>query len=109
MIINCLNISQVSISNYELFRNKVSEERRRKAERFYFKFDAYRSVCAELLLQYSLFEITNQYVEINLKYNKYGKPSIKNINNFFLICHIRGIGLCSPMEIQKLELMLKKF
>ena len=64
MIINCLNISELSIDSYQLFRNEVSRERRRKADRFRFMIDAYRSVCAELLLQYSLFEATNQYGEM---------------------------------------------
>lgn len=34
MIINCLNISELSIDSYQLFRNEVSRERRRKADRF---------------------------------------------------------------------------
>lgn len=83
MIINCLNISQLSNDDYEWLRNEVSEERRIKADCFYFKIDSYRSVCAELLLQYSLFENNNQFVEIDLAYNKYGKPTIINNKNFF--------------------------
>lgn len=83
MIINCLNISELSIDSYQLFRNEVSRERRRKADRFRFMIDAYRSVCAELLLQYSLFEATNQYGEMTFSYNKYGKPTLKNVNDFF--------------------------
>ena len=83
MIINCLNISELSIDSYQLFRNEVSRERRRKADSFRFMIDGYRSVCAELLLQYSLFEATNQYGEMTFSYNKYGKPTLKNVNDFF--------------------------
>ena len=109
MIINCLNISELSIDSYQLFRNEVSRERRRKSRPFSFMIDAYRSVCAELLLQYSLFEATNQYGEMTFSYNKYGKPTLKNVNDFFFnLSHSRGLGLCLLMELRKLELILKK-
>ena len=104
MIINCLNISELSIDNYQLFRNEVSRERRRKADRFRFMIDAYRSVCAELLLQYSLFEATNQYGEMTFSYNKYGKPTLKNVNDFFFNLSHSG----DWVVLRKLELILKK-
>lgn len=87
VIINCLNIAELSMDNYELLRNEVSEERRRKADLFYFKIDAYRSVCAEMLLQYSFCETGNQFVESNLVYNRYGKPAIKEGEIFFNLSH----------------------
>lgn len=81
MIINCLNILEIC-EDYEFLRNAVSDERRRKADRFLFISDSYRSICAELLLQYSLFENKGQYVEINLEYNNFGKPFLKNMDDF---------------------------
>lgn len=81
MIINCLNISAVG-ENYKFFRKAVSDERRDKADRFRFVSDSYRSICAELLLQYSLFENKGRYVEIDLGYNNFGKPFMRNISDF---------------------------
>ena len=82
VVINCLNIVGIRDSNYELLRNSVSEARRRRADRFYFIADAYRSICAELLLQYSLYEATGQYMDIDFDYNPFGKPTVRNISEF---------------------------
>lgn len=61
----------------------ISKTRRNKANKFIFKKDAYRCVFAEILLSYCLYEKFNKKIQIDLKYNKFGKPSLKNINNFF--------------------------
>lgn len=111
MIINCLNIAELSYDNYELFISEVSGERRRKAERFHFKKDAYRCVCAEMLLQYSFFEKNNEYVKNNLVYNKYGKPTIKDENKFcFNLSHsgdwvVLAYGMTEVgVDIEKIQL-----
>lgn len=82
LIVNCLNISGINNSNYKLLRNAISEDRRRRADRFHFILDSYRCVCSELLLQYSLYQRLGRYVEINLAYNEFAKPYMKYISEF---------------------------
>lgn len=82
LVINYSNITDISDEDYQLLRNAVSKERRIKADRFYFIDDAKRSICAELLLQYSLFQAVGQLMELNIGYNEYGKPFINNVNSF---------------------------
>lgn len=81
-VINYIAIADVNNDNYHLFRNAVSEERRMRADRFHFIDDAKRSICAELLLQYSLFQIAGQLVEPDIIYNEYGKPFMNNRKAF---------------------------
>lgn len=82
LIINCFNILGINNGNYQLLRNTVSQERRKRADRYHLIVDSYRCICAELLLQYSLYQVVGQYVEINLAYNKFGKPYMKNMSDF---------------------------
>lgn len=71
---------------YNFFREKISEERKIKAEAFYFSIDAYRCVCAEMLLKYC---IGQKYPKTNYKltYNKYGKPELEGKEFYFNISH----------------------
>lgn len=82
LVINCINITDINNDNYQLLRNAVSKERRKRADRFHFINDSKRSVCAELLLQYSLFQATGQVVKMVIDYNEYGKPFINHIHDF---------------------------
>lgn len=82
LVINSINISDINKENYQLLRNAVSEERRMRADRFHFINDSKRSICAELLLQYSLFQSVGQLVEIDVIYNKFGKPYMNHMNSF---------------------------
>lgn len=61
LVINYNNITDINNDNYQLLRNAVAEERRMRADRFHFIDDAKRSICAELLLQYSLFPKYDQW------------------------------------------------
>jgi len=93
--------------------NSLKLEFRKKEEKERNVFDlhmiAYRCVFAEALLKYSLFEAFDKAVDIDLVYNKYGKPRMRNIEKFFLIFLIREIGLWLHMEKRKLELISKKY
>lgn len=82
LVINYLDITDINNDSYQLFRKAVSEERRRRADCFHFIDDAKRCICAELLLQYSLFLIVGHLVEIDVIYNEYGKPFLNNIKKF---------------------------
>lgn len=86
--VNCINIGNISSDEYRYFKNIISKERNNKANRFRFIKDAYRCVFAEVLLSYCLYETFNEKIKIDLKYNKYGKPMMKNLSNFsFNISH----------------------
>ncbi len=82
IVINYINITNVNNNNYQLFRNAVSEERRMKADRFRFIDDAKRSIFSELLLQYILYQVAGQLVEMDIVYNEFGKPFLNHMNGF---------------------------
>lgn len=82
MVINCTNITEINNDNYQLLRNAVSKERRIRADRFQFINDSKRSVCAELLLQYNLFQVVGRLVEMNVVYNEFGKPFMNHMDEF---------------------------
>lgn len=80
--IYCINIADMDHDIYQLLRDGVSEERRIKADRFHFEDDSKRCICAELLLRYSLFQKVGQLAEIEISYNKFGKPFLSGIKGF---------------------------
>jgi 4'-phosphopantetheinyl transferase len=80
--INLINIEEINREKYELFRNVISEDRGKKADRFLFIEDSKRCVCAELLLQYSFYHMFNKKIQLNICYNEYLKPSLKHIDGF---------------------------
>ncbi len=82
LVINCINITDINNDNYQLLRNAVSEERRIRADRFHFINDSKRSVCAELLLQYSLFQAVGRLVKRVIVYNEFGKPFMNHMYGF---------------------------
>ena len=81
--IKFINIENINKNNYQLLKNMVSEEKRKQASRFYFINDAKRCICGELLLKYSLLEVYDELIDIEISYNKFGKPYISNKKNFF--------------------------
>lgn len=82
LVINCIDITGINDDNYLLLRNAVSEERRIRADRYHFINDSKRSVCAELLLQYSLFQEGGPLVKTAIVYNEFGKPFVNHRYGF---------------------------
>lgn len=82
LVIKYLDITNINEDNYKLLRNAVSKERRLKADRFHFFNDSKRSICAELLLRYSLFQMLGKLVELDITFNEYGKPFLNDRSNF---------------------------
>jgi len=80
--IHCFNLEHLTHSKYNLFKNFVSESRLKKANSFFFKRDAERCICSELLLLHVIYQKFNQIIDLEIEYNPYGKPALKNINNF---------------------------
>lgn len=82
-----MNLQGINSEIYQQFRNEVSEKRRKKSDKFYFIEDSYRSICAELLLQFCLYEVSGNYMPIELSYNDFGKPYMKNRVFLYNISH----------------------
>jgi 4'-phosphopantetheinyl transferase len=82
LIINYISITDINKHNYQLLINAVSEERRMRADRFHFIDDSKRSICAEILLQYNLFQTMGHMVNLDISYNKFGKPYINLMDGF---------------------------
>ncbi|MDR1550936.1 MAG: 4'-phosphopantetheinyl transferase superfamily protein [Hungatella sp.] len=88
LIVNYVNITGINNDKYQLIRNAVSEKRRMKADCYHFISDSYRCICAELLLQYSLYQTVGRCVEMDIIYNQFGKPFMNHMDNFsFNISH----------------------
>ena len=82
LVVNCMDITICNNELYEEVRHLVSEERRGKAERYHNLDDSKRCICADLLLQYGLYQKTGQVGDIDITYNEFGKPFIKNMKDF---------------------------
>lgn len=67
---------------YELLKSEVSKERREKASRYVHIEDAYRSICAELLIRVCYSEFTRESRFPRILYERYGKPYLED-NDFF--------------------------
>lgn len=115
-IINCLNIKNITQEEIILFQTVVSESRKRKAGRFVRDADGIRCICGELLLRYSLYQKYERFCEVELCYNRFGKPSLKGIGQMhFNISHsgdwvgiaygIDEVGL----DIEKIDVGEMKF
>ncbi|MTK10108.1 MAG: 4'-phosphopantetheinyl transferase superfamily protein [Hungatella sp.] len=82
VFVNCMDITECSNELYEKASHIVSEERRKKSERYHYIDDTKRCICAGLLLQYGLYHKVGQLGEIEITYNEFGKPFIKNRKEF---------------------------
>ncbi len=92
MIVICFNIKHIDYEKFLFFKNISSKERISKANRLFSISDAYRCIFAEVIVKYCVYEMYNEKIDIKFNYNEYGKPSIQNLKDFFLIYLIRAIG-----------------
>lgn len=95
-----VNINSVQNCVYSLFYSIVSEERKRKTDRYRFFEDRKRSVCGEILLYYAILKNNkDDFKNKVFTYNKYGKPYIDSM--FFNISHSGEwvIVACSDKEV----------
>lgn len=74
----------------------LSMDRKKKIEKYYFVKDKIRSVFAEVILKYALYERYNlDYRNIEIKHAKYGKPFLANNSGiFFNLSHSGNWVLC---------------
>ena len=84
----CAGISSANEQIYETLREKASEQRKRKADRYRRYEDKLRCVTADALLKAAL--NTNDF---QIEKTKYGKPYIKNEKDFSKIFPIPAVTL----------------
>lgn len=87
------NISDLDV--YKILKKAVSATRRENSEKFLFFEDAKRCICAEAIMRYYLIKnlgINNSDIEI--EYNDYGKPFLKNIQLYFNLSHSNKWVVC---------------
>ena len=76
--------------------NAVSEERRRKADRFVQKRDKMLSIGAEILLKRALSDCG--IADFSLKYGENGKPYLAGRSLFFNLSHSENTVICAVSE-----------
>lgn len=81
--INCFDLSEVTIEQYDKCYRIVSEERRKRADRYQTLESSKVCIFSEVLLRYSFFQIYGKSIELHIECNTYGKPYIKNEKEFF--------------------------
>lgn len=82
LVVNCMDITECRNELYQEVRHIVSEERRVRAERYHNLDDSKRCICADLLLRYGLYQKIGQVGDIDITFNEFGKPFIKNMIDF---------------------------
>jgi len=82
LILNCIDITTIDNDTYHFFKDEVSKKRSDLATQFVFPDDAKRCVLSELLLQYSFLRTKKTFENVEVKCNAYGKPSLRNEENF---------------------------
>ena len=95
---------------YNKLKKAVSPMRREKSEKYLFLEDAKRCICAEAIMRFHLIKnlgINNSDIEIG--YNNYGKPFLKNIQLYFSLSHSGRWVVCGwssneiGVDIEKIE------
>lgn len=88
VFINCLDISDVTMKEYEMFYSMASDERKQRAKRYKNIKASKQCILADILLRYSLFQTFGYQLEPVIGYGIHGKPYIKNVEGvFFNISH----------------------
>lgn len=92
----------LSLNEVVEFLNVISDERKKKINKFYFTKDKVHSLFAEVILRYALWERYG-FSNINIKFNqsKYGKPYLVNHKEvYFNLSHSGNWVLCGIGDVQ---------
>ena len=101
-----------TLLNKDLFDkayDKAPNERKEKINEYQLLIDKIQSVGASMLLEYALNDYKKSDVKIDLYYNEYGKPFLKNGDIFFNISHSADyvvVGVADSnigVDIEKIE------
>lgn len=108
LVFDITNLCDLNV--YNLLKKAVSTTRRENSEKFLFFEDAKRSICAEAIMRYYVIKnlgINNS--EIEIRYNDYGKPFLKNIQLYFSLSHSNKWVVCGwsnneiGVDIEKID------
>lgn len=99
-----------SLDIYNILKNAVSVTRRKNSENFLFLEDSKRCICAEAIMRYYLIRnLGLKNSEIEIVYNEYGKPFLKNIQLYFNLSHSNKWVVCGwsnneiGVDIEKID------
>lgn len=95
---NYLYIASINLlddkNTYDKAYQSLSNQRREKVDKFKFVNDKKLSILSEILLKKALIEL-NVDSDIELTYNKYQKPYLKNNDIYFNISHSGEYVICA--------------
>ncbi len=95
-----LNIGEINDEKYRYIKNIITEKRKIRVNKYLRQEDKIRCIMAEVLLKYAIYLYTGGIIDINYKYNKYGKPFLANYDQLeFNISHsgewvVVAVGNC---------------
>ena len=93
LVFDITNLTNLDV--YNKLKKAVSTARRNNSEKYLFFEDAKRCICAEAIMRFYLIKylgINNSEIEIG--YNDYGKPFLKNIQLYFSLSHSNKWVVC---------------
>ena len=106
--VNCVDISKMTMEDYEKFYLISSEERKKKANRYKNLENAKRCILGDVLLQYSLIETIGYPLEPMIEYGTHGKPYVKNVENFFFNISHSGKWVVIAFGVSELGVDIEK-
>jgi 4'-phosphopantetheinyl transferase len=84
------NINDYKKEYIDSFYNRINKDKRNKIDKYINVIDRNRSIIGEILLS----KLIDNYDELDIYTNKYGKPYISNKNIFFNISHSNDYVVC---------------
>lgn len=90
-----INVDNITPRKYDIILSLLPEERRVKAESYYFKKDKYLSAGAGYLLYRLLKDRGIDYSSAKIEIGKMGKPRLLGENVFFNLSHSGNIAVCA--------------
>ena len=91
-----ININDISVEDYEKYFSLMSDEKKKRLNRFRFENDRKRSVAGEMLARQMISEYCSANEgDIVFLPDKFGKPYAKGLKVHFSISHSNDMALCA--------------
>lgn len=73
-----IDISQINHKELDMLKKRVSEQCRNRSEKYLKFYDSVRCIMSYVLTEYIVKEVYGKDAAIEIVYNRYGKPALKN-------------------------------
>lgn len=73
-----IDISKINHKEFDMLKNRVSERCRKRSEKYLKFYDSVRCIMSYVLTEYIVMEAYGKDATIEIDYNRYGKPVLKN-------------------------------